>query len=108
MLEDLSELKLTRLSCRSASVRSVLTIVAHGSCPANAPKGDSIDTRPPESTTPKTPQMFGVSTSRRNPVFWAQEYGAQHRAIFVPDMARSPAGIAKSVIIPALAAQKST
>lgn len=54
------------------------------------------------------PEMFGVSTSRRNPVFWAQEYGAQHRAIFVPDMARSPAGIAKSVIIPALAAQKST
>lgn len=30
-----------------------------GSCPANAPKGDSIDTRPAESTTPKTPQMFG-------------------------------------------------
>ena len=57
---------------------------------------------------PKPPVMFGVSTSLRNPVFWAQEYGAQHRAIFVPDMARSPAGIAKSVIIPALAAQKST
>ena len=55
-----------------------------------------------------SPVMFGVSTSRRNPVFSAQELGAQHRAIFVPDMARSLVGIAKSVMIPALAAQEST
>ena len=54
------------------------------------------------------PLMFGVSTSRRNPVFSAQELGAQHRAIFVPDMDRSPEGIAKSVMIPALAAQNKT
>lgn len=73
----------------------------------NAPcmiESDMVDCE----TALRLPMMFGVSTSRRNPVFSAQELGAQHRAIFVPDMDRSLEGIAKSVMIPALAAQNKT